>query len=82
MHEGGHNSNNTFPHDGEHGINCTGYGCDCDEQNYGSRHSGGSIWSSKGIWIAYIAALVVGYGVNELLGVIIMIGVIFAIIFK
>lgn len=23
---------NPFPHDGEHGRNCTGYGCDCDEK--------------------------------------------------
>lgn len=21
-----------FPHDGEHGRSCTGYGCDCDEK--------------------------------------------------
>ena len=31
---------NNFPHDGEHGRSCTGYGCDCDEKNYGY-HSGG-----------------------------------------
>lgn len=31
---------NNFPHDGEHGRNCTGYGCDCDEKNYGTRGSG------------------------------------------
>ena len=24
-------SGNHFPHDGEHGRSCTGYGCDCDE---------------------------------------------------
>lgn len=24
---------NNFPHDGEHGRNCTGYGCNCDEKN-------------------------------------------------
>lgn len=38
MYNGGYNSKNPFPHDGEHGRNCTGYGCDCDEKNYGGFH--------------------------------------------
>lgn len=79
MSEHGHDSGFDFPHDGEHGRNCTGYGCDCDERNYGSRgygsgsNSGGS---SAGIYITIILALILGYGINELLGVIIMIGLI------
>ena len=27
-----HDGSNPFPHDGEHGRSCTGYGCDCDEK--------------------------------------------------
>lgn len=38
--------NNHFPHDGEHGRNCTGYGCNCDEKNYG--HQSGGRRSSGG----------------------------------
>lgn len=38
---------NPFPHDGEHGADCTGYGsCDCDEKNYGYRGGGSSGGSS------------------------------------
>lgn len=35
-----------FPHDGENGRSCTGYGCDCDEKNYGYHgkpFSGGAV---------------------------------------
>ena len=53
-------SGNHFPHDGEHGRSCTGYGCDCDEKNYG-HHSGGrkSSGGGGGAWIA-IAIVVIG----------------------
>lgn len=81
MFDGGYDPHNMFPHDGEGDKPCTGYGCDCDERNYGyhtgSSHSSGS---GKGIWIAFIVALIIGYGFNELLGTIIMIGVIFYMI--
>lgn len=85
MYDGGYDSRNPFPHDGEGGRSCTGYGCDCDEKNYGY-HSGGSGGSGDnnsgcGIWIAIIIALVIGYAINELLGVIIMIGAIIYMIF-
>lgn len=84
MSEHGHDSGFDFPHDGEHGRNCTGYGCDCDERNYGSRGHGigsNSGGSSKGIYITIIVALILGYGINELLGAIILIGVLFYILF-
>ena len=76
---GGYDPRNPFPHDGEGKEPCTGYGCDCDEKNYGSyHHSKGSSGSGAGagIWIGFIVALLIGYGINELLGAIIMIGVI------
>ena len=79
MSEQGHDNGFDFPHGGEHGRNCIGYGCNCDERNYGSRgygrgsNSGGS---SVGIYVAFIVALIFRYGINELLGVIIMIGLI------
>lgn len=40
------------------------------------RRSGGSNGSGGKFWILYILALVIGYGINELLGTIIMIGLI------
>ena len=56
---------NPFPHDGEHGADCTGYGsCDCDEKNYGYRgggSSGGSSGDNSGclIVVALIVASIV-----------------------
>lgn len=50
MHNNNYNSKNSFPHDGEHGINCTGYGCDCDEHNYGGYHPRKSS-ISPGVWV-------------------------------
>ena len=72
---------NTFPHDGEHGRSCTGYGCDCDEKNYGY-HGGGS--SGGGLGPIYVIVFLIALGigaVNELLGalLIIVITVIWAI---
>ncbi|MEI3244884.1 MAG: hypothetical protein V8S26_01700 [Lachnospiraceae bacterium] len=46
------NNGNMFPHDGEHGRECTGYGCNCDEKNYGrsgSSNSGGGCGILSGI---------------------------------
>lgn len=66
---------NNFPHDGEHGRNCTGYGCDCDEKNYGSRGSsygGGGSGAGCGFLIFVVIASAVGV-FNEFLGVLIII---------
>jgi hypothetical protein len=67
-----------YPHDGEGKIDsCPGPGCDCDEKNYGYRgggHRNGS--DGKGFWIAIIVGMIIGYGINELLGAAIMIGAI------
>jgi hypothetical protein len=71
-----------YPHDGEGKIgSCPGPGCDCDEKNYGHISSGhrknsNNNSSGCGVWIAIIVALLIGYGINELLGAIIMIGII------
>jgi hypothetical protein len=73
FHDGG-----WYPHDGEGKIDsCLGPGCDCDEKNYGYRggeHRNSS--SGKGFWIAIIVGMLIGYGINELLGAAIMIGAI------
>lgn len=41
MSDHGWDSGDMFPHDGEFGDMCTGFGCDCDERHYGSRGGGG-----------------------------------------
>ena len=38
MSEHRHDNGFGFPHDGEHGRNCTGFGCDCDHENYPISH--------------------------------------------
>ena len=81
MYDGGYDPKNPFPHDGEGKEPCTGYGCDCDEKNYGSyHHSKGTNMSGKTYCIWFIIAMIVGYGINELLGVIIMLILIFIMI--
>ena len=72
-------SNNHFPHDGEGGCThgrCTGYGWNCDENNYGyhgsgHRRSGGAtlgfllliiICSAIGAWNELIGALILLVG--------------------
>ena len=78
MSEHGHDNGFGFPHDGEHGRNCTGFGCDCDHENYPiSHHRSSSSGTGSGYWIVFILALILGYGINELLGVIIIIGLVF-----
>ncbi len=80
MSEHGHDRGNMFPHDGEHGRSCTGYGCDCDEQNYGSRggrRNNPDPESAGKFWVFYIIAILVGTIVNELLGAIMIGGLIF-----
>lgn len=75
MSEHGHDNGFGFPHDGEHGRKCTGFGCDCDHENYPiSHHRSSSSGTGSGYWIVFILALILGYGINELLGVIIIIG--------
>ena len=76
---------NPFPHDGEHGADCTGYGsCDCDEKNYGYRGggaSGGSSGDGAGclLWTAIIVAFIIG-AINEILGAIILIVLVIGIL--
>ena len=83
MYDGDYGNSNPFPHDGEGENLCTGYGCDCDERNYGYRGGGSSGGGSGGgILIAVIAASVIAYGINELLGAAVMIGVIIYIAFR
>lgn len=51
--------NNPFPHDGEGGRSCTGYGCDCDEKNYGyvPRKNGNIPWGTVSA-VCFILAIV------------------------
>lgn len=82
--DGGFHGDGWVPHDGEGKIgSCPGPGCDCDEKNYG--HVGNSHRqkpnnnknsSGCGVWIAIIVALFIGYGYNEIIGAIILIGII------
>ena len=58
---------------GNHFDDCTYEGTDV---NAGHSRVGGSSVSSGKWWIIYIIALIIGYGINELLGVIIMLGLI------
>lgn len=85
MYDGGYDPRNSFPHDGEGKDPCTGYGCDCDEKNYGSFHhnigSGNSGMGGK-VFLIFIAALIFGYAVNELLGAIIIIGLVIYVMMK
>lgn len=75
MSKHGHDNGFGFPHDGEYGRNCTGFGCDCDHENYPiSHHRSSGSGTGSGYWIVFILALILGYGINELLGVIIIIG--------
>lgn len=64
-------------HDGIHFDGCTyeGTGDVGGMPSYGRGRS--SNVSAGKMWALYIAGLVIGYGINELLGVIIIIGAIF-----
>lgn len=68
-------SDNHFPHDGEHGRSCTGYGCNCDEKNYGyhsgDRSDGGG---NGGAW-AFIGSII--GAMNELIAAILIVVVTF-----
>jgi hypothetical protein len=85
MGDDGFRDGGWYPHDGEGKIdNCPGPGCDCDERNYGYRDGGHRNSSSgKSVWIAIIAGLIIGYGFNELIGAMIIIGaIIYMFLFK
>ena len=60
--------------DGHHYDGCSYEGT---EEGYSSNYRGrGTNVSSGKWWIGYIVALIIGYGINELLGAIILIGLI------
>lgn len=48
--------------------------------SYSSGSRGSSSGSSGKVWLLYIFALIIGYGINELLGAILLIGIIFWLI--
>lgn len=58
---------------GNHFDDCTYEGTDV---NVGHSKIGGSSVDSGKWWIIYIIALIIGYGISQLLGVIIMLGLI------
>lgn len=64
--------------DGHHFNDCIYDGTDGGYTSY-SRGSGSNISAGKW-WLAYIVAMFIGYGINELLGVIILLGLIFGLI--
>lgn len=47
---------------------------------YSSHSRRGSSGSDGKVWLFYIIALIIGYGINELLGAILLIGMIFWLI--
>ena len=60
--------NNNFPHDGEHGRSCTGYGCDCDEKNYGHYSGGSHGCGGCGAGFIWLAAVVIGTLIGAVCG--------------
>ena len=71
----GHDSPNPFPHNGESDRECTGYGCDCDEERYGSYHKKtGKYSNGKGTKVLIIFAIAIFLEcVNPLIGAIVLI---------
>ena len=65
--------------DGFHYSGCTYDGTD-GPRDYSSGSRRGSSGSSGKVWLFYIIALIIGYGINELLGAILLIGMIFWLI--
>ena len=52
-----------------------------DEQvDYSSGSRGSSSGSGGKVWLFYIIALIIGYGINELLGALLLLGMIFWLI--
>ena len=48
-----------------------------EKEVYYSHSSGSSDGTGGKVWLFYIFALIIGYGINELLGTILLIGMIF-----
>lgn len=65
--------------DGLHYNDCIYDGTD-GPGGYSSGSRGGLSGSSGKIWLFFIIALIIGYGINELLGAILLIGMIFWLI--
>ena len=61
---------------GSHYSDCIYDGTD-GPGSYSFSSKGSSNVSSGKVWLFYIIALIIGYGINELLGVILIIGMIF-----
>ncbi|MBO5450933.1 MAG: hypothetical protein J6A11_05245 [Lachnospiraceae bacterium] len=62
--------------DGLHFSDCIYDGTD-EGRGYYSHSKGSSDGTGGKVWLFYIFALIVGYGINELLGTILLIGMIF-----
>ena len=65
--------------DGWHYSDCTYDGTE-GLGGYYSHSRGSSSGSGGKVWLFYIIALIIGYGINELLGAILLIGMIFWLI--
>ena len=63
--------------DGNHFDGCTYEGTGEVGGSYSFSRGGGSNVSAGKWWALYIIALLIGYGISELLGVIILIGLVF-----
>ena len=62
--------------DGSHYNGCIYDGTD-GPGSYSFASKGNSNQSGGKIWLIYIIALIIGYGINELLGTVLLIGMIF-----
>lgn len=65
--------------DGFHYSDCIYDGTDGPRGYYSGSRCGSSDSGGK-VWLFYIIALIIGYGINELLGAILLIGMIFWLI--
>ena len=65
--------------DGWHYSDCT-YDGTGGKGGYSSHSRGSSSGSGGKVWLFYIIALIIGYGINELLGAVLLIGMIFWLI--
>lgn len=65
--------------DGYHYSGCDYEGTGMTSGGYSHRRSSGSNVSTGKWWLLYIIALILGYGINELLGAVIIIGLIFGL---
>ena len=79
MSEGNRHCPDCGGSDGLHYSDCMYDGTD-GPRGYSSGSRGKSSCSAGKFWIFYIIGLIIGYGINELLGVILLIGMIFWLI--